>query len=364
MIRALTVQSVRNIQNIQLQPSEHINVFYGENGAGKTSILEAVHLLAMARSFTQARTKTSVSLDSDQLSIVADIDAGQLSLLKKASGKYRAQFNQQPVKSLSELVSRLPVQLIHSDSFRLLEGSPADRRRFLDWGVFHTEPTFYQGWQTFQKCLKNRNSLLRSGKIERSAIAVWEKGFLESARLIDKARQSYLEKFTPYFHEVLSQLTELDGINVRYQRGWDRNKELGDVIEQQRQRDTKLGYTQAGPQRADLTIRMNSHRAVDVLSRGQQKLVVCALKVAQSMFLQEHTSHKAIFLIDDLPAELDRVHIGKLAQMLERLGCQVFMTAVEAEPLKRIWQNPDQVRMFHVEHGKLESAVTIGDNND
>ncbi|TCS43852.1 DNA replication/repair protein RecF [Reinekea marinisedimentorum] len=364
-IRTLSINGVRNLESIDLSPSGTINVFFGENGSGKTSIIESVHLLAMTRSFNQARTRTALSLDADSLEVSGDLtDLGSLSYHREPNGKYRVLINHKPVQSISTLAHSVPTQLIYSGTFSLLEGSPSDRRKFLDWGVFHESEGFLEDWRLFQKCLKNRNSLLRSGKIDRSELQVWERGFIDTSVRIDQARKEYLAIFSPVFKDILSQLTDLESVELSYSRGWDKTRELADVLESQKARDCKIGYTQAGPQRADLRIRVNRLNAVDVLSRGQQKLVICALKIAQSALLQSQVTQPTIFLIDDLPSELDERHIKKLCRLLENIGCQVFMTAVESAPLVKIWQQPEQVRMFHVEHGSVSKVFNLGENND
>jgi DNA replication and repair protein RecF len=364
-LRTLSINGVRNLENLDLSLSNTINIFYGENGSGKTSVMEAIHLLTMTRSFTQARTRTAISLDSDIMEVRADVTSlGKLAYLRQANGKYRVCLDGKPISSISSLAHSVPTQLIYSGTFDLLEGAPSDRRKFLDWGVFHRDVQFLDTWRRFQKCLKNRNSLLRSGKINRSELQVWEQGFLDASDQIDAVRKSYLEAFSPVFKDILSQLTDIESVELSYSRGWDKNRSLKDVLEAQKDRDIKIGYTQSGPQRADLRIKVDRLNAVDVLSRGQQKLVISALKIAQSALLQTQLTQPTIFLIDDLPSELDERHIGKLCRLLENIGCQVFMTAVDTASLIKIWQQPDQVRMFHVEHGLVSKVFDLGENND
>ncbi|TXR54726.1 DNA replication/repair protein RecF [Reinekea thalattae] len=363
-LRTLSIRGVRNLNDNEINLSQGVNVFFGDNGAGKTSVLESVHLLAMNRSFQQSRTRTAVSLNADLAILSAELCDGDQLLVKRSSdGKSSVALNGKAVTSVSSLVTKLPTQLIHSGSFKLLEGSPSDRRKYLDWGVFHTSSDFMAVWQHFQKCLKNRNSLLRSGKIDRSQMAVWEQGFIESAVKIDQMRQRYLAEFSPVFKQILQQLVELDDVDISYYRGWDKTKDFSAVLEAQRHRDLKLGYSQSGPQRADLKVKVSNLNAVDVLSRGQQKLVVCALKIAQSRLLQSKVTQPSIFLVDDLPSELDERHIHKLCLLLEEIGCQVFMTAIEPDTFKNIWLKPDQIDMFHVEHGSVTRVTNLGESN-
>ncbi len=361
-IETLSFQGVRNLASSQLNLSKQVNIFYGDNGAGKTSVLEAAYLLAMARSFKLSRTRTVIAHEVDELFVSGQLaDRGSLRVLRNSKGQLQIRHKGESLASLADLIHLLPVQLIHSDSFLLLEGSPSDRRQFLDWGVFHQSSDFHSCWQNMQKALKNRNSLLRSGRIDRSELSVWEKEYISSAQQIDLDRKRYLEGFVPCFHRVLSQLIVLPELRIHYYRGWDKDKPLAEILENQRERDKKLGYTQSGPQRADMRIKVGKVNAADELSRGQQKLVVCALKIAQSLYLQSSQQQSTVFLFDDLPSELDYKHIEKLGVLIEGLNCQVLMTCVDPKPLIHFWNKPDQIRMFHVEHGEIQPVKDIGD---
>ena len=364
-IETLSLSGIRNLQESKLSLGAGVNVFYGDNGAGKTSLLEAIHLLAMARSFKASRTRTVVGDQAEELLISATVaGVGRLAVRRTLKGQSQIRLNGTSLSTLAELVHLLPLQLIHADSFALLEGNPGDRRQFLDWGVFHQFPSFHTDWQKLQKSLKNRNSLLRSGRLNRSELDVWEREYLSAADRIDDDRKRYLEGFVPCFHTVLSQLIDLPALRIHYFRGWDKDRPLTDILEHQRTRDSKLGYTQSGPQRADMRIKIGKVNAADLLSRGQQKLVVCALKIAQSLYLQTQQALPTVFLIDDLPSELDHHHIQKLGALMEGLQTQVFMTCVDPSPLKTFWKNPDQINMFHVEHGQIRQATDFGDQHE
>lgn len=355
-IARLTIQGVRNIADTQFHPGPGVNVLYGDNGAGKSSILEAIHLLALARSFKVSRTRTLIREGEDQATVFAELnDRTRIGVQRSRQGQHSIRLNGEAVTVVSELAHRLPLQLIHADSFLLLEGAPSHRRQFLDWGVFHQDLDFHSAWQSAQKSLKNRNSLLRSGKIDPSEMAIWQREFIAAAERLDAYRKQYLEGFVPRFHQVLDALIELPALRIHYYRGWDKSRSLVEMLDSQWDRDCKLGYTQSGPQRADMRIKVNNQAASDVLSRGQQKLVVCALKVAQSLHLQDVHNRPTTFLVDDLPAELDRNHIRKLGGLMEGLTGQVFMTSVDPEPLSEFWQAPDRVKLFHVEQGQVQA---------
>ncbi len=363
-IRHLAVTGVRNLAPVTLNPSPRINLLYGYNGSGKTSLLEAIHFLALARSFRSSRIQPMIQLDREESVVFARIDSAagdevSMGVSRNRNADIQIRINGESIRSMAELARHLPVQLINPESFRLLEGAPKVRRQFLDWGVFHVEHSFMHWWQRLQHSLKQRNSLLRHAIIDSQSLQAWDIEFCTASGQVDRLRREYIARLKPVFSQVLAQLIQLPELTLSYYRGWDKEKELQQVLESALQRDKQLGYTQPGPQRADLRLRIGNQNSIDVLSRGQQKLVVCALKIAQGHLLAESMRHQCVYLVDDLTAELDPVHRKALCTLLEELDCQVFITGTDLASLNHDWRKETPVSMFHVEHGHIkESGVT------
>ncbi|WP_067515833.1 DNA replication/repair protein RecF [Endozoicomonas ascidiicola] len=360
MIQQLKITQIRNLISASLQPSSSINVLYGFNGSGKTSVLEAIHLLGVARSFRTSRIKPVINRESDICTVFGrlgmssgTIPIGVSRNLMDESLQIRV--SGENLKSTSELARLLPLQVINPDTFRLLEGSPKLRRHFIDWGVFHVKhQDFFPIWKRMQKALKQRNSLLRHGRINGSELSSWNIEFEKAAKAIDQLRSDYIQKLIPVFKEVLSELSDMDDLTIQYYRGWDKDRDLKEVLESGLTRDIQSGYTHAGPQRADLRVRIGRGSAVDVLSRGQLKLVVCALKLAQGFLYKEIQGKQCVFLVDDLPSELDTINRQKLCRLFQKMKCQTFITSVEKEALENCWLPETEVKLFHVKHGQVE----------
>lgn len=363
LIRRLEIAGVRNLTSVSLPLLSTINILYGDNGAGKTSVLEAIHLLSSAKSFRGHKLKPLINSDMDSCICFGEIDLpGQgfqpvgVERFKASSVPAVIKVAGQTVRSASALAENLPLQVICSDTFKLLEGSPAVRRQFMDWGVFHVEHQFHSIWKNAQRCLKQRNSLLRHGRLDDSELAVWTQELAGFGEQLDVFRKSYFDRLVPIFEETLSRLLDIDGLSLKYYRGWDSDRSLCDVLAANLNRDKEVTHTQAGPHRADLKFRYRSANAADILSRGQQKLVVCALRVAQGYLLSQEKGRSCVYLIDDLPSELDRGHRKALCMLLEELGCQVFVTCVDHRDLAECWSVDMPVSMFHVEHGNIDGS--------
>lgn len=350
----LNFQGLRNLQPVEMTPSSRINVISGDNGSGKTSLLEGVHILGMGRSFRTRQLKHAIQVDEPYMTLYGrlsgepEVTLGVRRL--RAQRELELRLRGDKNARLAELVEAMPLQLINPDAFRLLEGSPAGRREFLDWGVFHVKHDFLGIWKRTRRALKHRNALLRRGRIHPQEMAVWEQELATWGEQMDTLRRAWFGGFLPVFEETLKALLPLPGLSLHYARGWDKERSLGEVLHDSRLTDQQMGFTQQGPQRADLRIKINKQPAVEVLSRGQQKLVVSALKLAQGRFLERTAQRHCIYLIDDLPAELDEHNRYQFCGLIEDMQCQAFITSVEPSALRNAWRADTPVDMFHVKH--------------
>lgn len=360
-ISRLSVTNLRNISSIELMPCPVVNLIIGANGSGKTSLLEAVFLLGRARSFKTNKSSIYIRQGENkatvfgQVNTLANLPPVNVGVSKTLDGHHQIKAAGSLLSSASALLELLPIQLIEPDTFKLLSAGPNHRRQFVDWGVFHVEHTFFDGWQRLNRCLKQRNKLLRRGKIERSVLAVWDQEFLQYAEAITRQRSAYVEQLKPFFYKVLFDLVadDLKGLEFDFYKGWSLKVSLEQILEANLETDSKRGFTQAGPHRADLRVRYLGQNASDVLSRGQQKLVICALKIAQGYLFSQYTGRTCIYLLDDLAAELDEVYRERLCDLLSTLDCQLFITSVDEQLFSRSWPSMD-VKVFHVKQGELE----------
>ncbi len=359
----LDVQGVRNLAQQSIKELGRVNVFYGVNGSGKTSLLEAVYLLGLAKSFRSAQIKSVISHGQASCTVYGEAETAagnsvSLGVQRQRSGQFEARIGGASVKSRAELAQLLPMQLIHSDSFGVLTGGPLHRRQFLDWGVFHVEHQFLQTWQHFQKAIKQRNSLLRRGKISRVLLQPWDEQLALAGERIDSGRSDYLRRLEPIFRDCLQKLSpRLSTVQLRYRRGWNKDSGLLEALLRSESADIDQGYTHVGPQRADIRILFEDKPAADNLSRGQLKLVVCALKLAQGEVLRAAGHAPCLYLVDDLTAELDIEHCRQVAGMLGEMQVQQFVTCIQRKDVESIWGSANggsSQAMFHVEHGVLQ----------
>lgn len=362
----LSVQNLRNISSVDLEPAEHLNIIYGANGSGKTSLLEAISVLSLGRSFRSRKIKSLIQQDSDQLTVFGRLAVDgmmdvPLGVRRNREGAGQIKLNGSSVSSASILSEKLPLQIMNGHSFMLLEGAPQLRRQFMDWLVFHVEPGFLSTWKDVQKLLKQRNSVLRRDKIDPLLLAPWDKDLSAKTELLDQMRSRVFSRFLECFQDLVADFIAIDGLQLSYYRGWDREQDYAQTLALGVERDSGLGYTRVGPHRADIRIGIMGQPAAEILSRGQQKLLVSALRIAQGAVFQSLTGRRCVYLIDDLPAELDVDFRAVLAGWLDKLGCQVFVTGVERDVIAQAWPENNSKRIkkvFHVEHGQVKTCET------
>lgn len=385
-LRRLSAHNFRNLTAVDIELSPQLNIFYGDNGSGKTSILEAISTLSLGRSFRSRKFKTMINYAADAYTVFGRVNLNShddelatllpIGVQRDRHGAMLIKKGGQPCGSAAELAEALPIRVMNGHSFSLLEGAPLVRRQFLDWLVFHVEHDFYPVWRSYEKCLKHRNSLLRRGKIEPGLLTPWDRELTGLAGRLDSFRHAAFDRLQLVFSRLIEGFEGLETLSLRYYRGWDAEQDFAGLLEYARERDLELGYTLQGPHRADVRIMAGKTAAVDILSRGQQKIVVSALLIAQGMVYTELRQRRCVYLIDDLPAELDEHFRQTLAGWLMAMGCQVFVTGVEKPPLLTAWQldtssaagaaaeakgadaeqraTAPNFKVFHVKHGAVE----------
>jgi DNA replication and repair protein RecF len=344
----LRIENLRCIESAALEFSAELNLIAGENGAGKTSILEAIFLLGRGRSF---RTRTSERLirhGQPRLTVYGRTDgypSRQAGIEIAADGGTRARINGENARSLLELSGVVPVQAIDPEIHKLVDQGPERRRRWLDWLVFHVEPTFGLHWARYNRALKQRNAALRTSA---SSVESWDEELVSQGEAITHARQRVLDRLAPRLHATFARFGGLD-VQVGFITGWAAGTTLRQTLQSHAERDRLRGMTTTGPHRADVTLRRGQRVARETLSRGQQKLTAVAMIVSQLQLLQDEIGMQALLLLDDPAAELDERNLKRLFTELSSLRCQMIATSLTPETA--LFQAPKAT--FHVEQGRV-----------
>ena len=398
MIERLQISHLRNLTQVNLQPAA-CNVIIGANGSGKTSLLEAIFLLSRGKSFRHHQPKRYIQHHQNATTVHAKINDGStLAIQKQADATTVLRLNQITVYNQSILTEQLPTLLIDPSTMDMLEQGSASRRQLLDWLVFHMKQGFHPQWIAYQRLLKQRNSLLKQRRhlthVQLAELRAWDKGLSTHAALIHHYRETIFEAWQPYFSESIAQLLPAyaEQLSLSYNAGYDTSIALDIQLNERLEQDLQLGYTRIGNHRADIHVHWRSiaseqratdkknasfevnestklpvlkEQAANILSRGEKKLLITALRLSQLPLLLNVKNNSdlarsdaklnatPVVLLDDITAELDERAIEILLATLAQLPCQVFMSSLTDSILPMINEYWSEPKVFHMKQGEI-----------
>lgn len=357
IIRKLQISNLRNLAQVELAPHPSINILFGENGAGKTSVLEGLAVLSRGRSFRSNKIAQLIGPENDRISVFAELETpveGKASPspvrlgLERSANDWSGRRNGRDLQQLSELAESLAVVAMEPNSHALISGAPDGRRRYLDWGVFHVEPTYLSAWRRYSRALKQRNAALRQG--ERTLLESLDPVLAEAGEAMTGLRKAYTKALSIHLEALMPELSpRLGVVGVEYRRGWAAGT-LREALAEYRDKDLERGSTHPGPHRADLSITLDGRVVRDTVSRGEQKILATGLVLAQAR-RQCETGRSPVLLLDDLASEFDRTHFRAALDVGRQLAIQVWISGVEAPEME------GDHAMFHVEHGQVRKMV-------
>jgi len=346
-IRSFRAQDFRCLQEAEFEADAHYNLVYGANASGKTSLLEALSYLGRGKSFRGAPTASLVRHGQAGFLLLGKVLVGEREAtvgVRNGREGLEVRIDGDPQVGVAELAEALPLQVIDPEVHELVSGGPDGRRRFLDWAAFHVEHGFLAAWRRYRRALKQRNAALKQG----AGLDAWTHELVQAGLRLDAARRAVAERSGAVLERFASGMVGAD-VRFAYRQGWSADKSLEAAVEGSLERDRQQGSTQVGPHRADLGIEFDERQARRLVSRGQQKLLACAMVLGSVDIVQGALGKRLLLLLDDPAAELDRASLGRLMDAVFGLDCQVVATALEPGLLAF----PSPPAVFHVEHGRL-----------
>ena len=349
----LAVDQFRCLAQVELALDPHYNLFVGPNASGKTSLLEALFLLGRGRSFRTRGFSKLVRQGEAGFRVVGWVEQGGLTTVLGVGGTRTTadiRIGGHPAAGAAQLAAHFPPLIIDPEIHKLLEDGPHRRRRFLDWGVFHVEPSFMDSWQRYHRALRQRNAALKPG-IDPRAARIWDAELIASGERLARIREEYLAILGPVLKDLGQRLLKVD-VKLAHLTGWASEESLETALERSFERDCRYGATQVGPHRADVSVRVEGHLAKERVSRGQQKLLAAALTLAQLAVQESRHPGRSALLLDDPAAELDAGNLGRLLDVVRSLPVQLFVTALRPD----LPGLGEPGALFHVEHGAVRRA--------
>ena len=334
-----------------------LTAFTGDNGAGKTSVLDAVHLLGMGKPFSTHRIDNIIQRDAKAVQVVGRLSIPTKTVVgvrRNRGGSGEARISGVPVKTLSELAKALPLVVVNADTLNVVRDGPEGRRKFIDSFVFHVEHNFAQTSRRYFYALKQRNALLRDRRTADDA--VWVQDLASTGELLVAARERAMGALAKALQGVLADMNvSLPEWQLIQRPGWSAGASLLSALNNAANSDWQRGFTQVGPHRGDVMFQVEGLPAHEVLSRGQMKLLMAATKLAQARVIRFESEVSPVLLVDDVAAELDTENAAGLFETIVSDGFQVFATMVDAKGASA-WTQNRLSNVFHVEHGTITES--------
>jgi len=337
------------------EPGSHFNVIHGDNGAGKSNLLEAIYYIGALKSFRGAKTDDLIALGSDAALLDASLEAGpaphRLRIEIGRSERRRVLLDGKRPRSTSVWHQTVRMVLFHPGDLVLATGSPDKRRAFLDRMLEQMDPIYASTLATYEKALRSRNRLLKEERADRRSVRAYDALLSKAGGVIGQARRHLIDDLAPRvvraFTDVFAGDTQL---GVRYlPRVEPTEQAIAEALERAFDKDRARGFTADGPHGDDLELRLHEVGARHHGSQGQHRTIVLALKTAELDLLTERTGRVPILLLDDVSSELDRRRNRRFFEILSHAGGQVFLTTTHPE---FILLEDDRVD-FHVDAGRV-----------
>jgi DNA replication and repair protein RecF len=373
-IESLRLSSVRNLVPTLLEPSARFNVFSGDNGQGKTNLLESVFVVATVRSFRTSQLTDLLAFGADRASIAARVQGHGITRiydLELAPGGKRVRLDGKTVRPLSKYFGDFNVVLFAPEDLQIPRGTPSDRRRFLDRAVFNRRVDFLPGVQRYELALKNRNAVLRragegglGAKQLTDLLDTYDEQLAELGTAVMAARVEYLDELRPLVRAAFAEITRT-GLTADVDYTWgevrSQTASLPGPAEQRaellksRPRDLARQVTSIGPHRDDLRFFLETHDAGGFASQGQLRAIVLAWKTAELELLGRMRQDPPILLLDDVSSELDAQRNRFLFEHLAPRAGQCFITTTHPG---HVLISASDRRDYRVADGAISQAET------
>ena len=323
-IASLSISNFRNIARAELElPADGIAIV-GDNGHGKTNLLEAIAYLELLRSMRGARDRDVIAFGSDTFHVGAEIEgarARRVSVGADRSGAKRVQLDGVELPRMTDALGAVPSVCFSPADVALVTAGPSERRRYLDIVLALTEPAYLAALRMYRAALARRNAALRMGRLDRAAVRAWEPALATNGATLMTARRTWAADFRERFAALALAAGETQTMTLQYHSPFANaaNPEtaLAEALDASREQDVNRGVTQTGPHRDDLDISLGGHDLRTTGSAGQHRTAAIALRLLEAETFRARTSTQPLVLLDDPFAELDRGRASKVLALLD-----------------------------------------------
>jgi DNA replication and repair protein RecF len=372
-IQSVQLTNFRNHLRTMFECSPAVNIFVGNNGEGKTNIIEGISYLCLTKSFYAASDAVVLAAKEAKFDVEAHIlSEGGVAYhvaveYERVPNIKKISINKAGLDRPSAMVGMFPVVILSPEKNAITFGSPADRRAFIDLVISQASRSYFETLLEYRKVLKQRNKVLYDIKLrkveQKGEIDPWDEALIRLGSALIRKRKTFLEEFTPYVFEAYRQLTAAEEIpQLHYVPSFDLPETQNDgqietlfaeAIKNRFYEERKIGHSSVGPHRDECVFKINGMDLRSYASQGQHKTFLIALKLAEFFYLKECCRETPILLLDDVLSELDQERASKLLELSGTLG-QSFVTTTDSNAFSQLRHQGFSPRLFYVRQGSIE----------
>jgi len=376
-LTGIRLEQFRNHSRTALQCGDTMNIFLGDNGEGKTNILEAVSYLCLTKSFYAGNDRVATRIGNEYFIVEGDLhsDRGVDFSVRVAFDAVNAEkkflVNNAEVETLSSVIGRFPVVILSPEGGAVTFGAPADRRKFIDLAISQANKRYFEELLEYRRVLKQRNKVLFDARMSRQdysdVIEPWTKNLVEHGTQLIVKRREFLREFSPYIADAFQQLTgeqETPALHYAPSVTLDEGSAAPEIenrfstqLQEQFVEERRAATTLVGPHRDEIEFTINGRDLRKFASQGQHKTFLVALKVAEFFYLKEQCSETPLLLLDDVFSELDEHRSHRLLGMVRRLG-QTFITSTSEHVFADALEWGNGAKKFFVRQGVVSYEET------
>jgi len=353
-LSSISLSNFRCFDSLSLELTAGSNFFYGKNGSGKTTILEAIYLVSSGRSFKSSNIESAIMLGSNSFHIKAfDKESGFIvEAYKEKNKSIQLKLNNKKI-TISDIAKSFPATIIDNKTFSLTEASPAFRRKIIDRAIFISDDSFSSNWFGYYRSLKQRNKLLKERDL--GSIDPWTEKLATIGDELTIKRKIFFDQTKDRFDLIVQKLelkSEKDFFNslvAKYDQGWDDSMSLLEALNDSKDADIRRKVTTQGPHKADIKIYIKDVDAKEILSRGEQKLLSIIWLCSQHEVLRSAYNISPTLLIDDVKSELDSNTFNTFISLLKLIENQIIFSNIEDQINSKIEADLINIKKFHVE---------------
>ncbi len=368
ILKNIEIRNFRNYEHLKITLNKNINIIYGDNGGGKTNILESIYVLALTKSHRALTNGDLIKSGQEKAIIKGTILENMTYNLEIEIGKSQKQvkIDKEVIGKIGDYVSKMNIIIFYAEDLELIRGFPSNRRKYLNLELSQISKNYYNTLNDYHKLLRTRNEYLKkisnNERYDEGYFDILTEYLIEKSVFIYQMREKYIEKLNKICPKIYKDITKLKGFNIKYLPSVSLEDNSKDTIRKEMKKkftdnfskEVKFKTTLCGPHRDDFEFCLNEDNLKSFGSQGQQRVAVLALKLSEIQIFKDYKKDNPIILLDDVFSELDNEKKNNLLKYIDN-DMQVVITTTDLNNLDE--KLKENAKLINIKKGKIIGEV-------